>query len=532
MGGRILALQYLKNFDSREIQQLETDYLVIGGGIAGLATAWSAYEHGAKVTVIMKQSIWDSNTAKAQGGIAAAIGKEDSPAKHMEDTLLAGAGLCNNEAVELVVTEGVERIQELIKLGVEFDQQGEEIALAREGCHSQARVLHANGDATGAEIIRGLREKIINIPEIEMIEYQLLVDLLVEEQQCYGALVWDCKSQVLRIYKSPVVVLATGGVGQLYAQTTNPKTATADGIAAAWRAGAELMDMEFVQFHPTALAIAGAPNFLISEALRGEGAILKNLRHERFMKQYHKMAELAPRDVVTKAIFSEMKKNGGDHVFLDSRQLNPEKIIERFPMIASTCLGYGIDITREPIPIAPVAHYMMGGVKINQWGETNIAGLFACGECSCLGTHGANRLASNSLLEGLVIGERIGRLCTSYIKSRGNNKRTFVNTQLKSGVRYDYGKIRSQLQKIMNQKVGPLRTESGLFQAVEWFTQQEYLIEYEAESVLEIEVRNMLSVGGIIAKAANRRRESRGGHFRQDYPEAQEKWCKHISYMR
>lgn len=525
-------MRYLKNFDSRELEQIETEYLVVGGGIAGLFSAWSAYKNGAQVTVITKQSIRDSNTDKAQGGIAAAIGKEDSPQMHMQDTLVAGAGLCNEQAVEMLVTEGVERIKDLIELGVNFDRTGDDIALAREGCHSQARVLHANGDATGAEIIRGLREKIASTPEITIVEYQLLVDLLVEDNVCYGALVFDCQLQVFRIFKSPTVVLATGGVGQLYEHTTNPAVATADGIGAAWRAGAEIMDMEFVQFHPTALALAGAPNFLISEALRGEGAILKNIHNERFMPNYHEMGELAPRDVVTKAIFSEMKKHGGDHVLLDIRHLDSHKVKERFPMIAATCLGYGLDITRQLIPIAPVAHYMMGGVKINMWGETSIAGLFSCGEASCLGIHGANRLASNSLLEGLVVGERIGRRCATMKKDRVQDNRFFVSNKLNTSVACDYGKLRNQIKKIMDQKVGPLRNEQGLAEATEWFAKREYLAHNEAETVMEIEVRNMLTVGELIARAASGRRESRGGHFRQDYPQMQSDWCKHVSSKR
>lgn len=527
-----MTSQYLRNFDSRELNQVETDYLVIGGGIAGLFSAWSAYKKGAKVTILTKQSRVDSNTDKAQGGIAAAIGQEDSPANHMQDTLVAGAGLCNESAVKMLVTEGVARIKELISLGVNFDRIGDEIALAREGCHSQARVLHANGDATGAEVVRGLLEKMATIPNIEIIEHQCLVDLLVEENVCYGALVFDSKAQVLKIFRSQVVVLATGGIGQLYEHTTNPEVATADGIGAAWRAGAEIMDMEFVQFHPTALALAGAPNFLISEAVRGEGAILRNLSHERFMANYHEMAELAPRDVVTKAIFSEMQKQGGDHVLLDLRHLDSQKIKERFPMITATCLGYGIDITHQLIPIAPVAHYMMGGVKINMWGETSIVGLFSCGESSCLGIHGANRLASNSLLEGLVVGERIGRRCASMLKNRIKDKLFFMHTDLKSSPPCEYGQLRRQLKKVMGEKVGPLRNREGLVTASTWFSQQEYLAQYEANTVLEIEVRNMLTVGGLIAKAASERQESRGGHFREDYPDTRGEWQKHVSLKR
>ena len=524
--------QYLKNFDSRDLEEIETECLVVGGGIAGLFAAWAAQEKGAKVTIITKQSIRDSNTDKAQGGIAAAIGTYDSPEIHMEDTLVAGAGLCNERAVKMLVTEGVDRIEDLIALGVNFDRQGDEIALAKEGCHSKARVLHANGDATGAEIIRGLARKIAETPAIEIIEEQLLVDLLVEDNICYGALVFDCQSEKYRIFKSPVVVLATGGIGQLYEHTTNPEVATADGIGAAWRAGAEIMDMEFVQFHPTALVLPNAPRFLISEAMRGEGAQLKNIVGKRFMPSYHSMAELAPRDVVTQAIFSEMQKTNSNHVWLDNSQLEPQRIKARFPLITATCLQYGLDITRELIPVAPAAHYMMGGVKINMWGETSIEGLFSCGESSCLGVHGANRLASNSLLEGLVMGERIAKRCISLSKSKKRTTKVFVNTTLKTGITCDYGALRQGLKKNMDQKVGPLRTGEGLAEALQWFKQWEHLSQYEAKDVIEIEVRNMLTAGRLVAKAAALRTESRGGHFRQDYPTTLASWRRHLSLKK
>lgn len=524
--------QYLKNFDSREIIGIETEYLVIGGGIAGLYTAWSAYKNGAKVMVITKQSIADSNTDKAQGGIASAIGKDDCPKKHLDDTLVAGDGLCNASAVEMLVTEGLERIEDLIKLGVTFDRVGDEIALGREGCHSQARILHANGDSTGAEIIRGLRQKIAETPEIKIVEYQCLVDLLVEDNRCYGALIIDSQSQVMHLVNSKSVILATGGVGQLYEHTTNPEVATADGIGAAWRAGAEIMDMEFVQFHPTALALPATPSFLISEAVRGEGAVLKNVDNEKFMSHYHVMNDLAPRDVVTRAIFNEMKNTGEDHVLLDMTHLDSQLIKRRFPMITATCLHYGLDITKELIPVAPAAHYMMGGVKINRWGETSIEGLFCCGESSCLGVHGANRLASNSLLEGLVIGERIARRYASLEKHRGKSHRTFTSKALKTETSCSYEEVRSELQKIMDQKVGPLRTSTGLSEAVKWFEQWDYLSDYEVGNVMEIEIRNMLTVGKLIAEAAAIRRESRGGHFRQDYPEPLISWCKHMIFKK
>ncbi len=521
--------QYIKNFDSRNLVEVETECLVIGAGIAGLFTAWSASQCGAQVTVLTKQSITDSNTDKAQGGIAAAIGQQDCPQMHQDDTLLAGAGLCNKEAVEILVTEGVARIKDLIKLGVQFDQGEDGIALGREGCHSQARILHANGDATGAEVVRGLRQKIAEASNIKIMEFQVLVDLLVEDNICYGALVFDSQSEVLRIFKSAVVVLATGGVGQLYKHTTNPEVATADGIGAAWRAGAEVMDMEFVQFHPTALSLPEAPSFLISEAVRGEGAILKNLDHQRFMPKYHGLAELAPRDIVTKAIVTEMTNHGGDHVLLDITHLKPQQIKKRFPMITATCLEYGLDITSQLIPIAPAAHYMMGGVKVNTWGETSIQDLFCCGESSCVGVHGANRLASNSLLEGLVMGERIARRCTSLLKYIKKDHKSFGNHKLKASRVADGQRLRSELKQIMEKKVGPVRTATGLSEAIAWFKQWDYLADYEVNSVREIEVRNMLTVGKLIAQAAKRRKESRGGHLRQDYPSVAIDWCKHVT---
>jgi len=533
IGGSRLCRQYLKNFDSRQLVEIKTDYLVIGGGIAGLFTAWSAYKNGAKkITIITKQSITDSNSDKAQGGIAAAVGKNDSPEMHMKDTLVAGAGLCDESAVKILVTDGVERIGDLINLGIHFDHTGDEIALAREGCHSQARVLHANGDATGSEIIRGLRQKISEIPEIQIIEYQLLVDLLVEDNVCHGALVFDSQSEEFQIFRSPAVVLATGGIGQLYEHTTNPEVATADGIGAAWRAGAEIMDMEFVQFHPTALSLPKAPSFLISEAVRGEGAILKNVQGRRFMPDYHEMAELAPRDVVTKSIFSEMTKTKENHVLLDITHLDSKEIKQRFPMIAATCLEYGLDMTRQCIPVAPAAHYMMGGVKINKWGETSIEGLFSCGETSCIGVHGANRLASNSLLDGLVMGERIARRYASFPGDTSQEDVVFGSRNLWKSLSHDYDALRGQLQRTMEQKVGPLRTAADLSDGVSWFRRWEYLFDHEASNVQEIEIRNMLTVGKLITEAAILRTESRGGHFRQDYPESLTLWDKHVSFKQ
>ncbi|RYD02836.1 hypothetical protein N752_22745 [Desulforamulus aquiferis] len=404
---RFLSSKYLVNFDSAELPQEEAEYLIIGGGIAGLFTAWAAAQAGARVTLVTKRSIAESNTDRAQGGIAAALGQHDSPELHLQDTLIAGAGLCDQDAVRILVTEGPERVKELIDMGASFDRSGNQLCFTREGCHSQDRILHAQGDATGAEILRTLSQKVVAIPNVDVVENMYVIDLLVKNNTCYGALGMDQVTGKFKIFRGRIVVLATGGSGRLYNYTTNPEVATADGIALAYRAGAEVMDMEFIQFHPTSLVLPGAPRFLISEAVRGEGALLRNARGERFMPQYHGMAELAPRDIVSRAILSEMAKTGADSVFLDVTHIAPDKIRERFPTITTTCSKYGLDITKELIPVAPAAHYMMGGVKTDLWGETSISRLFSCGEASCLAVHGANRLASNSLLDGLVFGGRI-----------------------------------------------------------------------------------------------------------------------------
>jgi L-aspartate oxidase len=518
--------RYIANFDTRQLPQIDTEVLIIGAGIAGLFSAWSANQAGAQVTVITKQALRDSNTYKAQGGIAAAVGGDDSPELHLEDTLVAGDGLCRREGVKILVSEGVRHVRKLMEIGVPFDSAGKSIALAREGCHSRARVLHAGGDATGAQIVDTLTAQIKNT-QVTVLEQRHLVDLLVHNQTCYGALVWDEAKRQLQVFRSRVVILATGGIGQLYQHTTNPEGATGDGIAAAYRAGAEVMDMEFVQFHPTALALEGVPSFLISEAVRGEGALLYNAWRERFMPDYHRMAELAPRDVVTRAMFHEMNKTNSRNVYLDVTHLDPERMRARFPGINATCMKYGIDMTSQWIPVAPAAHYMMGGVKINLWGETSVERLFCCGEAGCTGIHGANRLASNSLLEGLVMGDRIARRSVHYRKT-GWAARNFMCDTLLPAINMDHASLQLEIKNIMEQYVGPLRTGQGLLKAEAWFENLRYWHSHEAGVSGGARTRNMLTVAELITEAAISRTESRGGHFRQDFPEKLARWQRHL----
>lgn len=351
--------RYLTDFNLSVIPWVQTDVMVIGAGIAGLYAAIQASE-SKNVLLITKKSLLDSNTRYAQGGIAAVVSSEDSPEYHLQDTLFAGAGLCSREAVDILVNEGPEGIQELIRLGTQFDEENGELALTREGAHSQRRILHAHGDATGAEIIRALSEKARQIPYIELWDAHFVIDLVTREGICYGALVQkpDCTKVFV---KAEATVLCSGGAGQLYRYTTNPDIATGDGIGMAYRAGAEIRDMEFIQFHPTALCYPGAPRFLISEAVRGEGAYLRNTRGERFMNFYHPQLELAPRDVVARAIVNEMERTNSTFVYLDITHMSESFIRQRFPSIYETCIHYGLDLTSDWIPVAPAAHYMMAG---------------------------------------------------------------------------------------------------------------------------------------------------------------------------
>ncbi len=381
------------------------DFVVLGGGIAGMRAAIEL-ARGGRVLVLTKDDLYESSTEYAQGGIAAALGEDDEVTLHLHDTLLAGDGLCREEAVRVLVEEGPQQIQQLIDWGTRFDRNGTKLAFTREGAHSRSRILHAHGDSTGSEILRALMAKARTLPSIQLQPHAFATELVQQDGKVCGVTYLEAPSSPPKRLPAHGVLLATGGLGHVYKETTNPSVACGDGVAMAYRAGALLSDMEFVQFHPTALFVKGAPRFLLSEALRGEGAYLRNMLLERFMPRYHEAAELAPRDVVARAIIMEMQKTRADFVYLDLTSLDPEHVKKRFPRIFSTCLKYNIDITADLVPIHPAAHYAMGGVATDLHGATSLPGLFAAGEVASTGVHGANRLASNSLLEGLVFGAR------------------------------------------------------------------------------------------------------------------------------
>lgn len=524
--------RYVFNFDTRTIPRKDTEYLVIGSGIAGLYTALNASRLG-KVTVLTKKKIGDTNTERAQGGIAAAIHSADSPTLHRADTLEAGAGLCNVDSVEVLVNEGPDRVLELIEMGANFDRLDGELTFTREAAHSRRRILHA-GDSTGGEIQNTLARNVMANQGIEFLEDHMVIDLLTQDGVCYGALVWNDVTKEIFTYYAKNVILATGGVGQAFLNTTNPEVATGDGVALAFRAGAAVMDTEFVQFHPTALFLPGAPRFLISEAVRGEGGILRNIHGERFMPRYHPGAELASRDIVARAIIREMEATNSTHVYLDLSPMAGEKVKKRFPTITKTCAQYGIDISREMIPVAPAAHYMMGGVETNINGETSVEGLYACGEVACQGVHGANRLASNSLLDGLVFGHRIVEHART--KASGNQMTGtvhFNNSDLLPCDPQSIAGVKAKVQDIMWNNVGIVREVEGLSKALEEFDLLEAGLEHAVCSVEGIEACNVIIVGRLIAEAALARTESRGGHYRSDFTMRDDvHWKTHVALRR
>ncbi len=509
----------------------KTDFLIIGSGVAGLRAAIEAAPHGS-VTVVTKDIPTESSTEYAQGGIAVALSDEDTVGIHYEDTLNAGDGLCREEAVRLLVEEGPERIIELISWGAEFDKEGTKLAFGLEAAHSRKRILHSQGDATGKELERVLIQKVRSVPNIKREAFSQAIDLISEGGTCCGAIIARDRRPVAMLARS--TVLATGGTGQIYARTTNPQVATGDGMALAYRAGAVLEDMEFVQFHPTALYLPSAPHFLLSEALRGEGGLLRNVRGELFMKNYHKQAELAARDIVSRAILHEIQKTGSDHVYLDLRHLGDEFVKKRFPRIYSTCRRYDLDITRELIPVSPAAHYMMGGVKTDVEGRTNLRGLYAAGEVACTGVHGANRLASNSLLEGLVYGKRAGGSAHKYALPEADLHKIEDALDFRplphSIPAHD--EIRGDLRRLMWQKVGIIRNKESLEEAVEGISKWDYILEKTFLSRRELELKNMIQVAGLIARAALLRKESIGAHYRSDFPHKSEDWKKHLAFKR
>jgi L-aspartate oxidase len=513
------------------------DYIIVGSGIAGLYAALLARGHGS-VLVLTKGSIDDTNTRWAQGGIAAPIGPEDSPEKHLRDTIEAGAGLVDEEAARILTSEAAERIRDLVRLGVPFDTSEGEIALAREGAHSLPRVLHAGGDSTGAHIELTL-SSVARKQGITVLEHTIATKILGSTvgarhasplRTVNGIRALNTQTGESTEYACRFLVLATGGAGQMYSVSTNPEVATGDGIALAYRAGAEVMDMEFVQFHPTALRLPGVQPFLISEAVRGEGGVLRDEDGVRFMPGYDERADLAPRDVVARAIRERMQATGADHVLLDVTYLEAERVVTRFPQIYRFCLDHGLDITRSPIPVSPAAHYTMGGIRTNTWGETTLPGLYACGECACTGVHGANRLASNSLLETVVFARRVV-------------ERTVASPDTPAAESPDANELREPhaaevpplsrgaLQSLMWEDVGIVRSEESLQRATAMLSAWQTALPAVTDRPSQ-ELGDLLTCSRLVAEAALRREESRGAHFRTDFSAPREEWRRHLVFRR
>lgn len=503
------------------------DFIVVGAGVAGLRAAITLAEAG-KVLVLAKQELTESNTQYAQGGIAVALSDEDEISLHLQDTIQAGDGIVNAEAAHVLVEEGPKRIQELIDWGTQFDRHGTRLTFTREAAHSRSRVLHAHGDSTGREIGRALHARAATLKNIIFSEFEFTSALYVESGRVCGVDLISAEG-IQHVVHSSAVLLATGGGGHVYSNTTNPPVATADGVAMAYRAGAEISDMEFVQFHPTALYVKNAPRFLLSEALRGEGGVLRNSELTRFMSKYHEMGELAPRDVVARAIAHELElsRMKDPVVYLDLTHLKDTHIKSRFPRIYETCLKYNVDITVDPVPIRPAAHYMMGGVRTDLNGATNLPGLYAAGEAACTGVHGANRLASNSLLEGLVFGARAADAMRQRANHQVESRRTVARPRTGTGNNPDVEPLISDIQQLMWNKVGIVRTRQGLTVAVQ---ELQALAERlpAADSRRHCEARNIHTAGLLIARSAMARLESRGAHYRLDCPEHDDaKFKKH-----
>src|SRR5256714_402910 len=507
---------------------VETDFIVVGSGIAGLRAGIELARAGARVTVLTKDRREESNTEYAQGGVAVALSEDDEASLHEEDTLAAGAGLCDERAVEVLVQEGRRYIAELIEWGAEFDREGGRLLFTREAAHSRPRILHAHGDATGREIVRALLARAGRERNISFLTHAETESLVVRDGRVTGVRYLDPLVRAPRTLVARGVVLASGGAGQLYLHTTNPAVATGDGMAMAYAAGAELADMEFVQFHPTALNLAGAPRFLLSEALRGEGGVLRNAAGRRFMPRYDDAAELAPRDVVTRSIVAEMERTATRTVFLDMTAFDAAYLRRRFPKIYSTCMRYGLDLARDPVPVSPAAHYIMGGVRTDLEGRTTLPGLYAAGEVACTGVHGANRLAASPLLEGLVVGARAGRAAARDLSDSGALPASLSDEfeaaggiEEESAAATSRGEqrragaaalaVRKRVRRLMWERVGILRSRTSLTRALSEFEQI-------ARAPLRSAPRNFLTVATLIARAALWREESRGGHYRVDFP--------------
>ena len=512
------------------MQMLNFDIIVVGSGLAGLTAAYHASKHGS-VAIITKSQLDTSNSYYAQGGIAAAITTGDSPDLHYQDTLLAGRGLCEKEAVHILVNEGCDRILELIGLGMRFDQKDNEYILGLEGGHNKRRILHAGGDATGKELTMFMLKKTMEQPTVSVFEYTAVTRLIVENEECIGLQALDFITGKNKIFRARATILATGGLSRVFNRSTNPHTATGDGIALAYEAGARLADMEFIQFHPSALSAKNKDAFLISEAVRGEGAWLLNEKGERFMKEVHPLAELAPRDIVAFSIFKQMQKQNSPHIYLSVKHLDARKIKIRFSNINRKLKEYGYNMTKDLLPIAPAAHYMVGGIRTDLHGETNIAGLFACGEVASTGVMGANRLASNSLLECLVFGKRTSEKAAGREKSDLKIPKQKELTNLKTHEDF-FLAIKNEIADLMSENVGIVRHGNALKETLYRIQAIKNRIPANPDDYNMLKAGQTVDISTLIIQSAIKREESRGGHIREDFQHENPDFRVHIMQQK
>ncbi len=526
--------RYIAHFDPKQFSHRFTDVLIIGGGLAGMRAAIEV-DSSQRVMIATKNVVRESNSNYAQGGIAGVLDPDDSFEFHVNDTLVAGGSLCNSEIVNMVIEQAPVRIQELVEFGTSFDKHQGEYVLGKEGGHSHNRILHALGDATGREIMRAVIKRVHGMPNVDVSANVFIIDLLTDNGRCVGAIAAKSDGERFFIWAKQTII-CTGGSGQLFRESTNPPVATADGHAIAFRAGAEVRDMEFMQFHPTVLYIAGSSRSLITEAVRGEGAHLLDKDGKRFMLEYDARAELAPRDIVSQSIVTQMEITQHPCVYLSLAHLDGQHVVNRFPGINAACEEFGIDIRTDLIPVRPGAHYMIGGVTVDANGKTTLEGLWAAGEVTSTGLHGANRLASNSLLEGLVYGAHAGKHASIAANSTPDNFTVLPISNpvtKKNKIQLDLDDIRNSLKSLMWHSVGVQRTKELLEKARQTVSQwKSYVLERQFDHIDGWELQNMLTVAEVMIESAIIREESRGVHLRVDFPQTDDsRWKRHVCFQ-